>query len=411
MKVAIFLIIFSTYTLADECGQTNLPSEQLNLQQLSCEEATQAFFDQACEAGLPMVEFEMSEELTALNNDFELLSGIDSLEDARNIEGSSGPIDLAMTDLEFNLCNSGPQLPVENAPSPEELCLRSWKINRATDLFDSIFDTPDYRASEERLREKFRTYGASLETALQNPWYFELSPNNESNLSQMNRILRRLPGTLMSERSSERIMESLSETMDDGLNFSELDVSVNAGLLVSPTKVASLLGVVNVIRDQTTSILVNKNMVLANMNPVNDYFIDFVMAHEMAHHYTAHVDRLAAMRLSRDSREDIKKRHRACMYSDRSNKKEIGEDLADLLAHTLVENTRPNVSLEEFQALAFQLCQAGSTESEAGHSSGIERLQNLVKYNPTLQNHLNCREDRLSCTIRTTPLTGDEETY
>lgn len=392
-------------------GQECQPPLVSPLVDASCEETVQVYFDQACEAGVPSSTQELSSEMQSINDDFLAISEVSSLEEARNFNGSTQD-DLALSELEYEICTTGPNLPVPDSQlSPQDICLQTWKVDRVGNLFERIFSTPEYRQSLASINTKFEQYGNSMREALSNPWYFELSPNAESNLSQMNRILRRLPGTLMSERSSEKVMQSLSETMDNGLAVHGLDLNIGAGVQISPTKGISVLGIANIILDQTTSMFVNQNMVLANMEPANDFFVDWVMAHEMAHHYTAHVDRIGTMNLSRDSREDIKKRHRACLYTEGDSKRKIGEDLADLIANSLVEQTHENVTLEEFQAMAYQFCQSGFQESHRGHSSGIDRLQNLVKYNSSLQELLGCREERISCTIKTTPLTGDEETY
>lgn len=378
-------------------------------EKLSCEEAAAIYLEELCSR----------REEVPLTGDEETDKHLKHLYGVYSLSGLRDEKGLEKLDQEgISYDKKGLKDCVEIAdisPVNGMVCFEEWRYNEGMNAMFEIEKLNLYQEAKGWAKKSLDKVSNKFLTSLETPWYFQLDPNTKENLPMMNGILKKLAGVVTSPKSSKSIRKEILSMQEHEIFIQDLGDpdphKLNAGNLLFPKGKIDLFGVLSLNLSSGRRLVLFKQFILQAMNKNKHAFLDFVMAHEVAHNYTSSAEVGVGGRLSKDSRKRIKSRHRACLYKEGEAKEKFAEDLADLIAASIFAQLEHDLSGANLDSFSKGFCHFSRGHSDDGHSPGGVRFQNFVKYSEKAQKALGCKEERIVCTIRTTPLTGNEKTY
>lgn len=384
--------MLSSVSWAKEC-----PNQAAQI--ISCEAAAEAYMEQVCS------QIEEPQFKTG-NEDLDIaMKRAKAVSDIQGIEDEEGFKLLSSLGVEFKKQNLVDCLK-DDLPS-DETCLASWKYETGTRYLGDAMITAPMKANLAKLNDRFQVVADVYLANVSSPWYFQLDPNTKENLPLMNRMMRTLAGVVASEKSLKVLKNAFKKAKELGVTL-EVPVQVdpmagNASNTLGKKYKYDLLNYILVGKEYQWFIRFNPQFIYAARDPQNDYLMDFILSHELAHTYTMLVNEKMGGRLSRESLMNMKKRHQVCLYHDGKHKEKYTEDLADLLTSSILNELHQGIDPDSLESLAktfFCRAKGDKTGTHSGHSHGKDRFSNLVRHSDHLQAALGCKEERLSCTIR-----------
>ena len=292
---------------------------------ISCKDAAEDYFETICENN---VENTLTTGDLALDQKIEylkLLNKIESPVDLNKIDHNQ-IIDKFEKDKGFLEC--------KKTITRYDTCFRMWKKKEISTLWVEILNSPKLIQSINYLRNRLDKMTDLFIDSTDSPWYFALAANNKDNLTTMNKILRKLEGVVTSERSAKVLRNIFNEIKQNGLQIQSLDSykvdSFNAAMMTSSyfEYYIPIPYIGNFLFGKTYQRLVmfNPQAILKTADDRNKYFIDWILAHELAHVYTVLIQEKVGGKLSKESVRDIEERHQTCLYHDKDSKELFGED-------------------------------------------------------------------------------------
>lgn len=391
MKLIPLLLMLSSISWAKEC-----PNQEAQI--ISCEAAAEAYMEEVCS------QIEEPQFKTG-NEDLDIaMTRAKAVSDIQGIEDEDGFKLLSRLGVEYKKQNLADCL--KDDLLSDETCLASWKYETGTRYLGDAMMTAPMKASLNKLNDRFQTVADVYLANVSRPWYFQLDPNTKENLPLMNKMMRTLAGVVASEKSLKVLKNAFKKAKELGVTL-EVPIQVdpmagNASNTLGEKYKYDLLNYFLVGKEYQWFIRFNPQFIYAARDPQNDYLMDFILSHELAHTYTMLVHEKMGGRLSRESLMNMKKRHQVCLYHDGERKEKYTEDLADLLTSSILNELHQGIDPSSLENLAKGFCRmrGDETGTHSGHSHGEDRFSNLVRHSEHLQAALGCKEERLSCTIR-----------
>lgn len=270
--------------------------------------------------------------------------------------------------------------------------------NTLDEILKEIKKTRAYKESLIRVNNSYRETLDTFEGAMNGEWSFQLEINDESGV---NDILSHLASSPLSESSARSLRHTLNSFSNSGIKVRDMTPN-NYSLFdfngfYTPYFLRSFFGIP--VLSPVKSINLDHTLVIHNTNPSNQFFLDFVIAHELAHSYTARVDGLGRS-LSNTTMSNIQENLAACLYGDVDSERVTTEDTADMLAAKLLERRYASMTMDNINSLASSFCSMPDELSEdTGHNTRYQRLYNIVKYIPQMQELFGCHIPENVCTI------------
>lgn len=360
-----------------------------SLYKTSCLDAVYEVYERSCGEKLKKKDNEKAQFLKAVSKSSTLYKDLEGFDKIDNLNISTAK-ELAVLDI-FNKkdllkCIEGEYI--------NFLCFKTWKSESKKLILDKVRQSSTYKTAFNQLEQNLQENLAKFKEMTQKKWSYELEANNSS-VDGLNAILDKLKNNPLSGESAQKMIESLNT----------LAPLANRPKVLGTEDIEAFgAGYLTVFKDRSTNneiskrqVLVTDDFVLASLNSKNKPFLDFIFMHELAHVYSKKSSWIDN-NFSFKSQTNILDSHRACLYTDKGEKDDFEEDLADMIAARLTLNEGASFNPADFfESYCFVTSLYERTDE--GHEGSEKRLFNIVKHSKTLQQHLKCQVKESVCHI------------